>query len=69
MKWYRACPMMICAALLAGCSTTVAVNSCDVLRKPPAMKSETRTAIFADRPVAQWVASIDADGRKARCWK
>lgn len=32
------------------------------------MKSETRTAIFADRPVAQWVASVNADGKQAGCW-
>ena len=60
--------MLICALPLAACSQTVAVNSCDILRKPPAMQSETRAAVFADKPVAHWVAAIDADGKKARCW-
>lgn len=57
------------ALLAAGCQSTAPVNSCDLLRQPPALQSETRRAVIADRPVGMWIAAVDLDGRKAGCWK
>lgn len=56
------------AFLLASCASTGTINPCDILRKPPTLKPPTRTAIFADKPVARWYVAIDEDGRKAGCW-
>lgn len=63
--------LMACAlSLVAACQTKGSVNDvCKILRKPPEFQSETRTAIFKDRPVNVWIASVDMDGKARGCWK
>lgn len=41
---------------------------CKILREPPPMKSETRTAIHNDQAVNVWVASVNLDGKIRGCW-
>ena len=60
--------MLSFAGLSVASCTTAPVGSCDILRKPPTLQPPTRTAIFADKPVARWYVAIDEDGRKAGCW-
>ena len=57
------------ALLVANCQRTTNVSDiCSILRKPPEMQTETRQAIYKDRPVNIWIASIELDGRTRRCW-
>lgn len=54
---------------MASCSSLASVSDpCAVLRKAPEMKSETRVAIFKDRPFSDWVIMVDKDGKSRGCW-
>ncbi|QIW87293.1 hypothetical protein KNU98_gp011 [Agrobacterium phage OLIVR1] len=43
-------------------------NPCSILRKPPTLQSETKTAVFKDKPFLHWFAKVNEDGKARKCW-
>ncbi|QIW87400.1 hypothetical protein Ab1vBOLIVR2_gp97c [Agrobacterium phage OLIVR2] len=55
--------------LVVSCQSLGSVsNPCSILRKPPTLQSETKTAVFKDKPFLHWFAKVNEDGKARKCW-
>lgn len=53
---------------MVGCQTAANVNDCKAHRKPPEMQTETRRAVFKDKPFLDWFLAVNMDGKARGCW-